>query len=478
MQPGSRQPQRRPCRIRRPAGAAAVRSMFGKWDQLQCVAAWRHRQPLRAFGQWCVAPLVPLALLNGLLGQSLLGPAHLVLPRLESTRCTWSLGRWPTRPGCCIVPRAAPPLLCVFRRRALCPDNGGLGDIPCDSSVEAHGYAHAIALFAGDVHVHIHFDHSAPPPASPPRAQSPQSPRAQPREPASPGAVFSRFGSPASTSPPRGPRMAAAPPTLPLQPMARLIAFDDSLADLVSEVESLSHAAPPAWPQHGARVPPPSSSPDVVQRQWEHFQERSGSNGGAGPPGGSLSVRIPVAQPHQAVGEHSNPPRQCEEKRAGSCRRRQGLAVRTYAREQPDPASAKVRTAASPTSSRSSPSQPSGVDADVLVDRARAGPFPAAPHARQFRQDTLPLTETRRSPIQRVHMKGAGGQDRPNDDTRARPCANSGACTQHGHVADGDGVLLAHAALQAGCAARSGSLGAVCAGDEEDELLRFLNDSM
>lgn len=33
--------------------------------------------------------------------------------------------------------------------------------------------------------------------------------------------------------------MATAPPTLPLQPMTKLIGFDDGLADLVSDVETL-----------------------------------------------------------------------------------------------------------------------------------------------------------------------------------------------------------------------------------------------
>ena len=330
-------------------------------------------------------------------------------------------------------------------------------------------------LPAGDVHVHIHFDHAALPAALPPRARSPHDSRAQPREPASPGAVFSRVSSPASTSPPRGPRMAAAPPTLPLQPMARLIAFDDSLADLVSEVESLSHAAPPAWPQHSATVPSP---PEVVQQEWEHFQERSSSSGGACPLGGSLSARRPGAQPYHAVRVHNSPPLQCEEKRAGSCRRRQGLAVRTHARAQPAPASAKTKAAASPTSLRSSPPQSSHRSFDARADWARAGPFPAAPHARLCCQDTLPLAEKRRSPIQRVHIGEAGHWDRQSNDTRARPCADGSAGGGQGQMADSDGVLLAHAALQAGCAAHSRSPDAVCAGDEEDELLRFLNDSM
>lgn len=87
-------------------------------------------------------------------------------------------------------------------------------------------------LPAGDVHVHIHFD----PPA-------PQLPQSRSTSPACLSAADSRSldrpqtAHQAQQMPPL--HTSLGPASLPLQPMTRLVAFDDSLADLVSEVESL-----------------------------------------------------------------------------------------------------------------------------------------------------------------------------------------------------------------------------------------------
>jgi hypothetical protein len=92
--------------------------------------------------------------------------------------------------------------------------------------------------------VHIHFDNPSHLPHNPD-----VSPRVLP------------FALPAHRP---GPRIATAPPTLPLQPMTRLIAFNDSLADLVSEVESLIDPrapSPPPFLRGGGPPPYPGGSP-------------------------------------------------------------------------------------------------------------------------------------------------------------------------------------------------------------------------
>ena len=105
-------------------------------------------------------------------------------------------------------------------------------------------------LRAGDVHVHIHFDGGQPTArASAAQESSCQHCSASPtfldQPPTPPSPDITRpdasalDGQPQRDRRPPGPRMAKAPPTLPLQPMTKLIAFDDGLADLVSDVETL-----------------------------------------------------------------------------------------------------------------------------------------------------------------------------------------------------------------------------------------------
>jgi hypothetical protein len=90
-------------------------------------------------------------------------------------------------------------------------------------------------LCSGDVHVHIHFDQ--------PNAQLPQSRSTSPGcgcqvDPGSLGWPQTVDGTGQAPQSHRN----IGPTNLPLQPMTRLATFDDSLADLVCEVESiLSH---------------------------------------------------------------------------------------------------------------------------------------------------------------------------------------------------------------------------------------------
>jgi hypothetical protein len=134
-----------------------------------------------------------------------------------------------------------------------------------------------VSSHAGDIHVHIHFDQmpdgSLPAMSASGAIPEPHQGDAAPWRPPPMGAASALAGSThahGGPTPPDlfpmalaglpslrvgGPLASVDPPCLPLQPLTRLVAFDDSLADLVTELEALpslgaAHAA--CW--HGHRA--------------------------------------------------------------------------------------------------------------------------------------------------------------------------------------------------------------------------------
>lgn len=150
---------------------------------------------------------------------------------------------------------------------------------------QPHSRQHAAKRpkLAGAVHVHIHFDNAGPCPSPSPAPAFPAPSPGPARDPPPPP--------PVST----GPRSAPPPPMLPLAPMMRLVAFDDGLADLVSDVESLLASSPgggssardPSLPHFGDPV---ASAPcgcrmavatkSSVEEQAGSFCVRTSSSGG------------------------------------------------------------------------------------------------------------------------------------------------------------------------------------------------------
>lgn len=273
-------------------------------------------------------------------------------------------------------------------------------------------------LTADDVHVHIHFSHpdaAAPPyPAAPGAAGAPGAGPAMCMPPCMPPfqpeevSAASQWHADARPPPwaqaawPRWPdgRVPGpgtglpAPMQLPLQPLTRLVAFDDSLADLVSEVDTLLESRSgyacseraalrelPGWgfggPVHGDQVYGEEQEGLGAQRVKEWVSGQTGACMAArvtrGPPHQQARAAVGADKPMgraaagpaggRAVGVHV----------AGAPRRRQG-SVET---QTAHPAGRRLECATEPAATNAgATSRRIGSTIDAPLARGCSGPGP------------------------------------------------------------------------------------------------------
>jgi hypothetical protein len=279
--------------------------------------------------------------------------------------------------------------------------------------------------------VHIHFN-------APPRAlQHADDNAAEPeRHSVPPKATFPLLSSPDAASPPRS-------PSLPLQSMAKLVAFDDTLADIVAEVESLRHLLPapaphPVEPLADLRpVSRPSVGPWALQRD---DASRGGADGNASDTaaGGTTAGRRRGGVAVQTRVQHSLPHSHGDANDRHACGQQE--------------INAQFRVRQSNQGSKSS-------GALSEVRRRAGGPFPDAPQRLQAGNVLAPCGNADTGPGRGHSAAGRARCSLPDVEQRFK------AATAKGFADMPDG-------RQQGLDMRA------IAAEEEDELLRMLNDSL